>query len=726
MAGFVVSLIALPLSLGLAIASGVPPMAGIISILCGGIIVSLLSGSHVAISGPGNGLVVVILSSVTILGGGDLYAGYLYTLAAIVIAGLITILLGFLRMGNLADFFPSATIQGMLAAIGLIIIAKQIHLMLGFGDVEASNNLMLLVKIPQSLGNMLITGGIPWAGFIGIFSLAIMFIIPKLGGRFFHAVPAPMWIVLSCIGFYYYFELFSENPFPLLPSELIQIPENISDSFVLPDFSKWNHSAFFVAVLSITLIASIESLLSIKAVDKLDPQKRRSDVNRDLKALGVGTTISGLLGGLPVVMAIARSSVNVNQGATNRFSNFAHALIVAAFVLIFSQLLNKIPLAALAAILVHTGYRLVSPAQFRKMYKWGKDQFLIFLGTLIGTLIFGLINGILIGIGLTYLIQVYMMQNPISYRRRPFIPNTLLFQEEDGKLYLSVKGQSTFMNYISLKQKLDSIPPGKHLILDFSLTTYVDNSVMEHVYHFIDEFERNGSTLEVIGLDIHDPTSPHPFAARRMLKLTSFMKKGGILSNRQEKLKEFAKEINWKFKTNSIFKAPRLENFPFFERKTIDHAYNVFSGNFEDVELKVMDVEFYEGELYARESHKLTVLTFSLPYEIPTFRLDKERIFDRIAGLAGFQDINIPGHEDFSKRFLLKGTNEEEIIEFFSNRLVLFFESHPYFHLECDGSSILIFKSQRLATISEVKALSAYGRQLITELMHQFAEVQPV
>lgn len=717
LAGFVVSLIALPLSLGLAIASGVPPMAGIIAVVVGGIIVFAFGGSHVTITGPGNGLVVVILSAVVALGDGNLIQGYTYTLGAIVISGIIIIILGFLRLGNLSDFFPSATIQGMLSAIGLIIIAKQIHVMFGEHGVEAANNLFLLAETPRSLINMFNSETIPWVGLMGLLSLGIMLFYSKIRGRFFQAIPAPMWIVLIAVGFYYYYEFFAVESFPIEATYLIQIPENIQDSIVFPNFNKIGDQTFIIAVISITLIATIESLLSIKAVDKLDLKKRRSNINKDLKALGLSTVFSGLLGGLPVVAVIARSSVNVNQGAVSKKANLAHAIFVSLFVLLFSQLLNVIPLSALAGILVYTGYKLASPAQFKRMYRLGKDQFIIFLITLIATLVLGLINGILIGIFVTFLVQLFQIEERVDFLRALMRPNTLMYQEEDGKLHLSVKGQSSFINYITLKRHLDSIPSGKHLILDFSLTSYVDNSVMEHVHDFGEDFKKKGSTLEVIGLDIHDPTSSHPFAARRMIRLTSFMKKGGILTNRQQRLKDFSKEIAWQFKTNSVFEVPILEDFPMFRAKTIDHAYNVFSGNHKGVPIQLMDVEYYEGEFIARETHHHTIFLFTLEDEIPKFRLDKERVFDRIAGLAGFQDIGIEGHEDFSKRFWLKGNDKQKIKEFFTDELVLFFESHPYYHLESNGKSILILKGHRTATISEIKALAIFGKDLINQLI---------
>ncbi|MFT5213933.1 MAG: carbonic anhydrase, partial [Patiriisocius sp.] len=357
--GFVVSLIALPLGLGLALASGAPPISGIIAAIVGGVVVSLIGGSKVTITGPGNGLVVVILSAITVLGNGDMYQGYLFTLAAIVISGILLIILGFLRMGALGDFFPSSAIQGMLAAIGIGIFAKQIHVMLG--NLNAKGSIVeLLIQVPEGLINFIKTdnSSVFYAGLIGVISLFIMVFYSKIRNRYFQLIPAPMWIVVLSVGLYSYFDVFSAADYPIDTSLLIALPNDILSNFAFPDFGKVYQVEFIGAVISITLIASIESLLSIKAVDKLDPLKRRSNVNKDIRALGLATVISGFLGGLNVVTVIARSSVNVNNKGSNSSANFFHALFLVAFILLFATELRKIPLSALAAILVFTGYKL--------------------------------------------------------------------------------------------------------------------------------------------------------------------------------------------------------------------------------------------------------------------------------------------------------------------------------------------------------------------------------
>ena len=323
--GFVVSLIALPLGLGLAVASEAPPISGIIAAVAGGLVVSILGGSNVTIAGPGNGLVIVLLGAITTLGGGDLYQGYLYTLAAIIFSGILLFLFGLLRMGAMSEFFPATALQGMLAAIGIGILAKQFHLMIGIQNVKGGT-IEQLLAFPESIANFLLL--YPFAGVLGLFSLVFLFLYSNIRNPYFHLIPAPMWVVVASIGIGYYYSLVLNQDSPFSKDLLIEIPNNLISNFPRPQFEKSFDLQFIGVVFSITLIAVIESLLSIKAVDKLDPRKRRSNVNKDLRALGLASIVSGFLGGLNVVTVIARSSVNANNGGTNRSANFSILLFL--------------------------------------------------------------------------------------------------------------------------------------------------------------------------------------------------------------------------------------------------------------------------------------------------------------------------------------------------------------------------------------------------------------
>ncbi len=707
--GFVVSLIALPLGLGLAMASEAPPISGIITAVVGGILVSILGGSNVTITGPGNGLVGVVLIAITALGLESTYA-------AIICSGGLLMLLGFLRMGKLADFFPSSAIQGMLAAIGLIILGKQFHIMLG-NKITRDGSIDYLLEIPNSIiGVFSYTDtGLIFAAIFGVGSLAIMIFYGKIRNKYLQLVPAPMWIVLLSIGFSYYYELVLGLPNPIAQEYMISgIPAlgDIVEDLPIPNFGSVGTFTFWTSVLSLTLIASIESLLSIKAVDKLDPLKRRSNINRDLKALGLATVGSGFLGGLNVVTVIARSSVNVNNGGTNRSANFSHATFLVIFIALFSTQLTRIPLPALMAILVYTGYKLASPVVVRKMFTIGKEQVLIFFVTLLTTLFVDLISGILAGIVITFIIHILLNKSTGLFLRNMFKPNVLMFQETGDKggsnYYVSVKHFCTFLNFYKLKQKLEAIPESQDVVVDFSKCSFVDHTVMENLHDFQEVFSKKGGHFEVVGLDMHDTDSAHPFALRKMITVPKMFTKSK--TKRQVSLEELAQSYNLEYHPEKNEDVHELTDFLYFQTKHINHSYNEFKDD--DNVLHLFDITYSEGEFIAQGTVRSTMITIDLPTPIPSFTIDKEGFLEKFYAITGWNDINIDGHTDFSNRFFLLGENEYAIKSFFSNELIHFLESNPYYHIESKGDQLLIFNKERPATIKEIKALLDYARRL--------------
>lgn len=708
-AGFVVSLIALPLGFGLALASGAPPISGVIAAIVGGIVVAILGGSNVTITGPGNGLVVIVLAAITTLGAGDMHQGYLYTLAAIVISGIIMVILGFLRMGSLGDFFPSSAIQGMLAAIGIGIFAKQIHVM--FGNINAKGSIIdLLIQVPQGIIDLVKTNdtSVFYAGIVGVVSLLIMVFYSKIRNKYFQLIPAPMWIVVLSVGMYYYYEMVSSPPYPIDKSLLISLPDDVLSNFAFPDFSKVYQFEFINAVIAITLIASIESLLSIKAVDKLDPLKRRSNINKDIRALGLATVISGFLGGLNVVTVIARSSVNANNKGSNRSANFFHAAFLVAFILLFAAELRKIPLSALAAILVYTGYKLASPENIRKVFKIGKEQLIIFLVTLLTTITTNLITGILVGILTTFFIHIVINKSISIFTANIFKPNVLMFKE-DGKYYVSVKNFSSFLNYTKLKSKLDQIPENEDAIIDFSLCDFVDHSVMENLNNYAETFKRKGGYFEVIGLDGYKTGSEHPFALRKNIPIQAEeTNRKNNLTKRQKSIQSIGHDLGWVYKRLPKDPVTQIPHFGYFKTRQINKISNILSNE----SCRLFDVEFSEGELIAKQVVKATMMYINTDKNIPEFTLDKEGIFEYIYHFAGFKDINIDNHPDFSKRFYLSGKKVLEIKQFFSDELVLFFESNKYYHIEGNDKGLLIIGRERLAGVKEIKSLADFGVRL--------------
>ena len=713
-AGFVVSLVALPLGLGLAIASEAPPIAGIISAVVGGVVVALLGGSQLTIAGPGNGLVIVLLSSITLLGEGNLYQGYLFTLAAVALSGMLIFLFGVFRFGALSEFFPASALQGMLAAIGIGILSKQIHVMLGI-TTAAGSPISLLAQVPESVLFIIQNASLEVlvAASMGVGCLLILTLYSRIRNPVFHLVPAPMWVVFLAIGLSYYYGYIVAVPYPVGEDLLIKLPENLLGNLPFPDFGKVKTLEFVGVVFSLTLISCIESLLSIKAVDKLDPRKRRSNVNKDLRALGIATTISGFVGGLNVVTVIARSSVNVNNGGSNRSANLFHALFLLVFILLFQDQIQRIALPALAAILVYTGYRLAAPENLIMLFKIGKEQAAIFLVTLGMTLAYGLITGIAFGVFATFIIHILINKSLSLFTRNWLKPNVLMFKEEDsGNYFVSVKNFCSFLNFYKLKALLDEIPEHEHAIVDFSLCEFVDHTVMEGLNGYRRGFASKSGVFEIIGLDVHFSDTQHPFAIRKVMPIKDFLNLGGHLTKRQKSLEALSKKLKWSYRPELSSDPQSLEKFEYFKSKQINYQYNVMVDATERFSL--FDLSYSEGAFIAKEDLKSSFLMIKLDQQVPQFILDKEYLLASLYEPLGYKDIDFIDAPDFSRRFFLSGKNRSEIRKWFSPELIFFFESHSYFHIETNKNILLIKGKNRLSSIDEIKKMLAFG----TELTH--------
>lgn len=519
LSGFLVFLIALPLCLGIAMASGFPPMAGIITAIIGGVVVSRLNGSYVTINGPAAGLIVVVLDAVQSLGQGDAMAGYRYTLAAIVIASVLQAMLGVFKAGKLSAFFPSSVVHGMLAAIGIIIMAKQIHTLLGVKP-QAKTLLGTIAEIPHSIMELN-----PEVALIGGLGLVLLIIWALIKNPTLKMIPAPLLVVILGLVLERYFDLDHEHKYmflpdaPILPHHeftigpafLVAVPEHFFAGFYFPDFAKIATVEFWEAVVAIWLVGSLESLLSASAVDKLDPYKRSSNLDRDLTAIGIGNIVSGMVGGLPMIAEIVRSSANVNNGAKTAWANFFHGLFLLVFVALFPKLIHEIPLASLAALLVFTGFRLASPKEFAKTMSIGWDNFILFIVTIIGILATDLLVGVLIGIAVKFLMHIargVKLKNLFSmaYHVRKDQANTY---------HVAISGAAVFSNFMALKSMLAELPEKHTISFDLSEAELIDHTVMEFIHDFINEYTHNGGKCIVVGLDNLKPFSNHELAGRR-------------------------------------------------------------------------------------------------------------------------------------------------------------------------------------------------------------------
>ncbi len=512
LSGFLVFLIALPLCLGIAAACGYPPIAGIFTAVIGGVATTFLSNSELTIKGPAAGLIVIAIGCIQEFGGPGNVQAYRMALGVGVAAGVLQILFGLLRSGALGEFFPTSAVHGMLAAIGVIIIAKQLPVALGVGN--QGEPLELIAEIPAKIAGMN-----PEIALIGGISLLILFGLPLFKNNLVRRIPGPMVVVLVAVPLGIYFDLSHDHTYTFggtwysvtEQKSLVDVPEDMFAALTLPDFSGLTTPGGWKWVLMFALIGSLESLLSAKAIDTLDPYRRKTDLNRDLLAVGVANTLSAFVGGLPMISEIVRSKANIDNGARTRFANLYHGLFLLLFVALVPWLIHRIPMAALGAMLVYTGFRLASPREFLNVYKVGREQLAVFVTTIVAVLATDLLIGIAIGIALEF--TIYLLSYPPL--RSLFVPELSVEQQDDRTCLVRVRHAAVFTNWLALRGRVVRINHGMDVVLDLSETHLVDHTVMEKLHELEREFEENNRRLVVTGLDKHRKFSAHPHAGRR-------------------------------------------------------------------------------------------------------------------------------------------------------------------------------------------------------------------
>ncbi len=472
----VVFLVALPLCLGVALASNAPPLSGIIAGVSGGIVVGLASRSHLSVSGPAAGLTTIVAAAIGLLGSFQLF------LAAVVIAGILQFVLGFAKAGVIGDYIPNCVIKGMLAAIGLILILNQVPHLLGDDSHFVTDE-----GVVQDKGNIFTNFVFAFthintaAIIIGVTCLIFYFLWEKLvSGKksFLKFIPAPLIIVFIGVGLNVFFSN-SGMLASLAGGHLVKIPESNSANeffsfFTFPDFSQVFSKDVLVIAVTLALVASLESLLSIEAIDDLDPFQRVTPTNRELKAQGLGNIVSGMLGGLPVTSVIVRSSANVNAGAKTKMSTIYHGTLLLLSFAFIPFLLNMIPKAALAAILIFTGYKLAKPALFKAFYKKGWDQFLPFVITITAILATDLLKGVIIGIvaGLFFVLRS-------NFKTAVFVVN------DENKYLFRLRKDVSFLNKPIIKNKLEMVPENSYVLIDATRADFIDKDIIETIEDFM-------------------------------------------------------------------------------------------------------------------------------------------------------------------------------------------------------------------------------------------------
>jgi MFS superfamily sulfate permease-like transporter len=523
--GLLVFLIALPLCLGISIASGYPPIAGIFTAIIGSLVTTFISNSELTIKGPAAGLIVIALGCINEFGGAGNPDAYKAALAVGVAAAVLQILFGLFRAGILGEFFPTAAVHGMLAAIGVIILVKQIPFALGVidpatGRAPSAAPLEMVRQIPHYIAE-----ANPAIAVIGIVSLLIMFLWPSFKNKVgpLKVLPAPMIVLLVAVPMGMGFDLLHEHPYELAGHQyqlseqyLVNMPDRVFgmfDEITLPNFEVLTQPVAWKWVMMFFLIGSLESLLSAKAVDLLDPWKRKTNMDRDIIAVGTANLCAAMVGGLPMISEIVRSKANIDNGARTRFADMWHGIFLLLCVALIPTVLHRIPLAALAAMLVYTGSRLAHPNEFIHVYRIGKEQLAIFLTTLVIVLVEDLLVGVAAGIILKMLIHV-ANGVPLKSLFKPYLE----VQEINADTSMIIARESAvFSNWIPFRRQIEQIGLIQHrnLIVDVSNTQLVDHSVMEKLEEMQRDFEHEDLTFEVRGLDTLQPLSPDAHSARK-------------------------------------------------------------------------------------------------------------------------------------------------------------------------------------------------------------------
>ncbi len=710
-AGFSVALVALPLGLGIASAANAPIMSGVFSAILGGILTTLLRHSKIAINGPGNSMIVLIAAALATLG------DFSQVLAAIACSGVLMFFMGLFRFGKLAEALPNSVIQGLLTAIGIIIMTKQLFVSLGTSP-QSQNVIEMLKELPLAFARLN-----PYVTMISFLSLAILVIHPKIKNKFINFVPAPLWVILCSIPMVYGFnflnghtETLFNRTFHVGPELLMKLPHNISESLFFPDFSAILTFNFWSVVVTLTLVNTIETLVSVTAIDKLDPFKRKTNTNHDLMAVGGTTILSGCIGALPVSTVIMRSYINVNHGAKTRWSSFYHGLFLLACVLFLGPVLSKIPLGALAALLVFSGFKLTAPKVFKDAYKRGPEQLFLLLVTLVATLYLGLLKGIAVGMMTKLLLHWILVRMPARvFLQNILKPSIQKFQESNERYLLKMAGIANFTTLLKLKSELELLPPKAVVDIDLSDTNIVDLTVMEYLENYAEKYIEKGGDCHILGLDLHQSPSDHPHAMRINLPPNKVYS----LTRRQRDLQTLARERNWTFEPQVFWGATRtMKSFQFFDSRPVDYRNNILHGEYADLEVKweIFDVTFQEGALISAEVYRTTVQMIRVKNKLPVFTLEREEVLDRMKSLAGYEEADFKVFTDFSRKFVLKGFDEMTIRNFFTPKMIAFFESEDIYHLESNGEALFIFKYLRLASPRNIEDMVHYSERLLRKL----------
>jgi len=717
LAGLQVALVSLPLSLGIAIASGAPAITGVVSSIIAGLIFPFLGGAYVTISGPAAGLAPALFSGMLLLGEGDLAAGYPLILVAICLTGLLQVLLAFMKTGRYAIFLPVTVVEAMLAAIGLIIIIKQIPSIVG-AILPVSNGMLASISnLPQVFMN------IEWSVFlIGAMSLFLIFYLNKTPHRWMRKIPPPLFITILGI--------ILGTLFGLEAKYLITMPDNLLEGGItLPAFGEvfsrpelWG--GILIVVITLTLIDGVESLATIKAIDKIDPFQRKSDPNVTLRAMGISNSLSSIFGGLTIIPGGIKSTTNIEAGGRTLWANFYNAIFLLIFLFLATEILALVPLASIAAILIYVGWKLCQYKVFTKAYAIGREQLVIFLITIFAILASDLLIGILIGIAAEVLILLYLLMpsmrliitgrltmhqsflllwsNLKSLFCSPIIKVKTSEYEGNPHYNLTLSSLVCF-NLLSLDKLLANLPDKTGVTLNINESgRIIDHTAMEYLHQFQEECIRGGRFFEIHGLQNFFQFTNHSLATR--MQDTILTKEKIKRSEREEFMEKVAKHHQLDFNPDTISTLNR-EGFVYLRRGDDKEESSTMAGNLNGNQVKLFDYSHTAvPDYYSKHWHTIITVRRSSDSTIPDLVITPGHYLAR--HLIDFTEVEFTSDSEFPEGYLLYGAEGTEPKRFISEELSEFLSENKGYYLEVRNGELLAFRQDsQLANEDDIECL---------------------
>lgn len=723
-AGSQVALVSLPLSLGIAIASGAPPVTGVISAIIAGLIFPFLGGAYVTISGPAAGLAPALLAGMLMLGDGDLAAGYPLLLVAICLTGIVQIVLSLFRAGKLVSMFlPVTVVEAMLAAIGLMIIIKQLPTILGVVATPAKSILESLGALPGYLLQLdpkifLISG-------VGLF---LMFYINRSRHVWLRKIPAPLSVCAVGILLGYALDLDAKY--------LITMPDNIIEGGItLPAFSEvlnrpelWG--TVLVVVITLTLIDGIESLATISAVDKIDPYQRKSNPNVTLRAMGVSNAVSSIFGGLTIIPGGIKSRANIDAGGRTLWANFYNACFLIIFLFFLKEIISLIPLAAIAAVLIYVGWRLCEPSVFARAYSVGRDQIVIFCATVLAILMTDLLTGILLGVVAEILVLLYMLtpsarlvlsgrlsfphlvtltwRNLSGLFRSPVIKLKEDMNSASRHYTLSLSSLVGF-NLLALERTLAKVPANAAITLHVTESSrLIDHTSMEYLHQMHEEHMRSGRPFEVLGMDKFHAFTEHPLAAR--MQDTRFVTEQVRRSDREQLMADVAQNYGFDFTPKRVATL-NPHDFVYLRRGTDREESNAMSGVYLGCKVRVFDYSHTAAPDYYVE-YRHTLVTIAPPAQqapaLPNFAITPGSYLERY--LVKYQELDGAALGALADSYRAYSDAPERFKSLLTPELLALLQQHPGVYLEARNNFLLAFHPRHeLEPAKNIAALLSFA-----------------